>query len=275
MTESGVAVESDRSPKAATHMPKPASSNQNAVPSFQPPRPRPRWIAASACFLTGLLVTVAFLDFAPEQSRQTGTNFRQVAPNLVGSVGAEFTWWALHVIGVSIWLIPPFLFWMTYLALRSAKQLASTRVIAMTICVISAACLTSMIESFGKTQYFTEGLGGLLGNLVYQGAFKDTLGVFGTVLLLGTTYAICFVFIIVHDIGAEFDKLVHWLHTWRERRAAAKAEAAELLAQVTADEAKRAAAAKSATTPPMAVSAPPPGKKLTLPRTGNTGTPGI
>lgn len=253
-------------------MPKPASSTVNTTPSFQPPKQRPRWVAASVCFLIALLISVAFLDFAPEQSRQTGTNFRQAEPNLVGSLGAEFTWWALHLIGVSIWLLPPFLFWMTYLGLRSAKQFAATRMLAMVACLVTASSLAAMIESFGKTQYFTEGLGGLMGNAIYQNIFKDTLGVFGTIVLLGTTYALSFIFILVRDIGAEFDKLVHALQTWRERRSAEKTAAAELRAQLkVAEEKRKAEAAKPPAAP--AVSAPPPGKKLTLPRTGNTGTP--
>ncbi len=251
-------------------MRKPPSSNINNVPSFQAPRPRPRWIAASACFLIGLLMSVALIDFSPEQSRQAGTNFDQAAPNLVGWIGAEFTWWGLHLIGLSIWLIPPFLFWMAYLALRNARQFAATRVGAMFVCIISGSSLAAMVESFGNPQYFTEGFGGLLGNLIYTGIFKDTLGVFGTVLLLGTTYALAFIFILVKDVGAEFDRLIHSLHTWQERRAAAKAEAAELRAQAKQLAAKRKAETKS---PATAVVAAPPTKKLTLPRTGNTGIP--
>ena len=214
-------------------------------------------------------MTVAFFDFVPEQSRQTGTNFRQVPPNLVGSTGSEFTWWSLHLIGVSIWLLPPFLFWMTYLGLRNAKQFAATRVLAMVVCVISASSLAAMIESFGKTQYFTQGLGGLLGNSVYQTVFKETLGVFGTVLLLGATYALSFIFILVRDIGAECEKLLHNLQTWRERRAAQKAEAAELRAQLKASAQKT----KPEPAKPAVVAAPPPTKKLVLPRTGNTASP--
>jgi S-DNA-T family DNA segregation ATPase FtsK/SpoIIIE len=217
-------------------------------------------------------MSVAFVDFAPEQSRQTGTNFRQAAPNLVGSAGAEFTWWAVHLIGVSIWLLPLFLFWMTYLALRNSRQFAPTRVVAFIVCVTSASSLAAMVESFGKTQYFTEGLGGLLGNLVYQDLFKDTLGVFGTILLLGTTYILGFVFILVRDVGAEFDKLIHAFHAWRDRRLAAKAEAADLRAQLKTANEKQKAEAKAGPAA-AAVVAPPPNKKLTLPRTGNTGTP--
>jgi len=254
-------------------MRKSPSSNLNNVPSFQPPRARPRWLAASLCLLIGLLMSVAFVDFAPEQSRQTGTNFRQADPNLVGSVGAEFTWWSIHFIGVSIWLLPLFLFWMTYLAMRNSRQFAPTRVIAFLVCVISASALAAMVESFGKTQYFTEGLGGLLGNLIYQGIFKDTLGVFGTILLLGTTYLLGFVFILVRDIGAEFDKLIHGFHAWRERRVAAKAEAAQLREELKIANAKRKAEAKTGPAAATAVAAPPPNKKLTLPRTGNTASP--
>ena len=80
-------------------MSKPVSSTSKTTPSFEPPRNRPRWVAASCCFLAGLLLVVAFLDFAPEQSRQTGTNFRLAAPNLVGSFGAEFTWAYCHKFG--------------------------------------------------------------------------------------------------------------------------------------------------------------------------------
>jgi S-DNA-T family DNA segregation ATPase FtsK/SpoIIIE len=184
-------------------------------------------VAASAYFLVGLLLSVAFLDFAPEQSRQTGTNFHQVAPNLVGSFGAEFTWWTIHTIGLSLWLIPPFLFLLSYLAVQHGKPFIATRITAMLTCIVTGSALVAMIESFAKNQYFTEGLGGLLGNLIYQGLFKDTLGVFGTLVLLGITYCLAFVFILVRDIGGECDKLLQALQAWRQERAAAKVEAAQ------------------------------------------------
>jgi S-DNA-T family DNA segregation ATPase FtsK/SpoIIIE len=208
-------------------MSKPVSSTSKATPSFEPPRHRPRWVAASAYFLVGLLLSVAFLDFAPEQSRQTGTNFHQVAPNLVGSFGAEFTWWTIHTIGLSLWLIPPFLFLLSYLAVQHGKPFIATRITAMLTCIVTGSALVAMIESFAKNQYFTEGLGGLLGNLIYQGLFKDTLGVFGTLVLLGITYCLAFVFILVRDIGGECDKLLQALQAWRQERAAAKVEAAQ------------------------------------------------
>ena len=48
-------------------MAKSASSNSNRSPSLPAPRYRPRWVIASLCFLFATLLSVAFLDFSPDQ----------------------------------------------------------------------------------------------------------------------------------------------------------------------------------------------------------------
>ena len=251
-------------------MPKPSSPNEKNVPSFDPPRHRPRWVAASSCLLIGLLVTVAFLFFDPKQSRQTTTDFLHTSPNPVGSIGAEFTWWSLNIIGVSTWLIPVFFFWMSFVALRNAKQLAATRIVAMGICITTASGLAAMVESFGTSQYFTQGLGGRLGHLIYGDIFKDTLGGFGSLLLLGVVYCLGFMFIFTKDITSEFEKLVQAFQQWRDQRTQLKAETAELRQQAKMAEPKTAPLATSAN---ATAAAPVPPKKLTLPRTGLTTSP--
>jgi S-DNA-T family DNA segregation ATPase FtsK/SpoIIIE len=273
LTELGVDVESNRLTKVAKHMPKPQSSNPNNVPSFEPPRHRPRWAAASSCLLIGLLVLVALMFYDPRQSRQTSTDYIHAVPNPVGIIGAECTWWSLNLIGISTWLFPLFLFWMSFVALRNAKQLAGTRVVAMVVCIATGSALAAMVESFGTSQYFTQGLGGRLGNLVYQDIFKDTLGGFGSVLLLGTIYCLAFMFIITRDITAEFEKLARGFQEWRDRRSQLKVQAAELRKQMKEAEVKKQAEAKAALAAPATVTAPPPSKKLTLPRTGLTNSP--
>ncbi|HXA14831.1 MAG TPA: DNA translocase FtsK 4TM domain-containing protein, partial [Opitutaceae bacterium] len=82
-----------------------------------------------------MLLTVALLDFRPNQSMQTMTN--PTDTNLVGTFGAEVSWWSLHFIGVSTFLIPVFFFWMTYLSLRSARRLVGTRILAMILCIFT------------------------------------------------------------------------------------------------------------------------------------------
>ncbi|MBC8040781.1 MAG: DNA translocase FtsK [Opitutaceae bacterium] len=207
-------------------MAKSASSNSNNVPSFQAPRYQPHWAVFSLCLLFGLLLSVAFIDFTPLQSAMATTH--PTAKNLVGRFGAEFSWWAFHVIGISAWLLPVFLLWMAYVAIRNARRLASTRILAMLLCMVSASGLAAMFEGYDKTDYFSEGLGGLVGTLIYQSLLKDTLGVFGTGLLLVMIYAIGLMFIFTKDIAAEFEKFTHGFSAWRESRAKLRTERAEI-----------------------------------------------
>ena len=206
-------------------MAKSTSSNSNSGgPSFQPPRYRPRWLVASLCFVLGVLITVALVDFAPEQSEQVTTNPDPANPNLVGRFGSEFSWWSLHIFGASTWLIPAFLLWSSVVALRNAKRLAGTRFTAMVVSITTNAGLWAMWESFGKSQYFSEGPGGILGQLVYDDLLKSTLGVFGSALLLTIVSGLGLMFIFTRDITAEFEKAVQAFQAWREQRALAAAE---------------------------------------------------
>ena len=227
------------------------TSNPNpGGPSFAPPRHRPRWFVASLAFFLATLVTVALIDYQPEQSIQSGTNYEAADPNLVGRLGAEFSWMTLHWIGLSTWLIPLFLYWATIVALRGTRRLAGTRFVAMLVCLVTFSGLAAMWESFPfSPQYFTRGLGGAVGGWVYQGLFKDGLGVFGAGLFLGLVYLLGFVFVFTRDITAEFDRVIQGLHAWqagRRERAAASAEEKRLLKEARAREKEEAKAAKLA-----------------------------
>ena len=247
-------------------MAKSARSNSN-VPSFQAPRYQPHWAIFSLCLLFGLLLSVAFIDFSPAQSVMATTH--PTDKNLVGRFGAEFSWWAFHVVGIGAWLVPVFLLWMAYIAVRNSRRLAGTRLLAMLLCLAAASGLAAMFEGYQKTDYFSEGLGGIVGGLIYQSALKDTLGVFGAGLLLVMIYALGLMFIFTKDISAEFEKFSGGFAGWRENRAKARAEKAEIkrmakeaLARpksmpvaVGAPVSKKLAIA-SRTTPPMATRAP-------------------
>jgi S-DNA-T family DNA segregation ATPase FtsK/SpoIIIE len=125
-------------------MPKAESSNpkDRDTPSFEGPRHRPHWLAAFTCLVLGVLLTVALIDYEPGQSIQNTTNPTSV--NLVGVIGAEFSFWSYNLIGASTWLFPVFLFWMTYIYLRSARSFAGTRLFAMACCVVSFSPLVAM-----------------------------------------------------------------------------------------------------------------------------------
>src|SRR5918995_5963988 len=140
------------------------------TPSFEGPRHRPHWVAAFTCLVLGLLITVALIDFAPEQSIEHSTTPTSV--NKVGVIGAESTWWAYYLIGASTWLIPIFLFWMMYIYLRSARSLATTRLFAMVCCIFTFSPLVAMQTVYTNPGIFPAGPGGQLGALIYDTVLK-------------------------------------------------------------------------------------------------------
>lgn len=240
------------------------AENSNAkdkdMSSFEAPRHRPHWLAAFTCLVFGILIVVALLDFEPAQSIQHTTNPTSV--NLVGVIGAEYTWWAYHLLGAASWLIPASLLRMAYIYLRSSRSLTTTRLLAIICCLVSFTALMAMQEMvFTNKTIFTGGPGGLLGAFLYQTLLKDSLGVFGSALIFGTIYVLGFIFIFTRDFIADIARLLQAYTDWRQKRAAlAVARAAELRLKREAA-AKEAALVKAA--PPIA---PDPAKKPVMPK---------
>ncbi|PTX97932.1 DNA translocase FtsK [Opitutus sp. ER46] len=256
-------------------MPKSESSNPNDGPSFQGPRYQPNWLVAVGCFLVASWLLVAMLDFTPNQTSLIST--QPVDTNLAGSWGAHAAWAAFWTFGVSAWCIPFYLYWLVYLAIRMSKHLTTGRYLAMVFGLISGSGLLAMVE-YGKSNYFPNDWGGLVGELVYQSGLKVPLGGFGSAMVLGAIYIGCFLFILfTKDIGAEFERLLARFQAWREERAKLRAEVAEAKTrEKDAREKQKAAAAVIAATtganntPPPTAAAPvgPAGKKTFVPKSG-------
>ena len=257
-------------------MRKSQTSNPKNVPSFDGPRYRPRWLAAGICFFLGTWIAVTLFDFSPRQSRQfeyggqsawNGTDWviKELAkpePNLGGPWGAEMAWWSLHLTGVSAWMVPVFLICFSWVAVRRARRLVTTRFIAMLLAIATFSGLAAMVESQKSSDYFTMGLGGLVGQLIYLRILKETVGVVGAGLLLGTVYFLCLLFIFTPDIGTEFERIVASFHNWRTQRAR---RAVELAEQKRKEKATRE---KAVVAPKPGPGITPPGKKqLTIPKT--------
>jgi S-DNA-T family DNA segregation ATPase FtsK/SpoIIIE len=259
-------------------MPRPGNSNSKNASPFDGPRHRPKWLAAGICFLLGAWLLITLLDYKPSQSHEfqmggksawgaTGWVINTVAapqPNLGGSFGAEIAWWCLHFFGVSTWVIPIFLLWFSWVAVRNARRFVFTRVTTMTLCIMAAAGLAAMVESFKPSDYFTMGLGGKIGQLLYVDMMKDTVGVVGAGLLLGTIYILTLAFIFSRDIGAEIEKAIIWIHAWRVARKQGAAERAEeeQKQQEAKEKVSIARAAAAALTPPATMK-----KSLVIPKT--------
>ncbi len=252
-------------------MPKAESSNSKDrdTPSFEGPRHRPKWLAASLCLVVGLLLAVAQSDFEPAQSIQNTTDPTSV--NLVGNIGAEYSWWSFHLLGGAAWLVPFFLLWMSVIFLRSARHLAGARLFAILACIASSTGLLAMQDTlFSDAGIYTARSGGVLGDLLYDAVLKDNLGVFGSGLIFGMVNVLGLVFILTRDIAMEFERAMLALAEWRKKRAAARARHAEEMRRRREEVAKQresavaATAATKAATP--AVAQPGASRRVIVPK---------
>jgi len=247
-------------------MPKSETSNPNDGPSFQAQRYRPNWLEAVTCFILGSFLTVALVDYDPAQVT-LHTTAAATAKNLMGWLGADTVWVLLYSIGVSTWLLPIFLFWMLYVAMRNARHLVITRIIAMAVAAVALASIASMFkEAKWYNPYFPSGPGGLAGVILYHRLLAEAIGPFGSGLLLGTGYVFALMFIFTKDIGLELERYLTMFQTWRAARRASKALLADQRRK-DKESTVRAKAPAPAPAPPTApVAIGPAGKKVFVPK---------
>ena len=245
-------------------MPKSETSNPNDGPSFKAQRYRPNWFEAVTSFILGSFLTVALVDYDPTQVTLHSTA-QATSKNLMGWVGADTVWVLLFSIGVSTWLMPIFLFWMLYVAMRNARHLVVTRVIAMAVAMVALASIAAMFkEAKWANDYFPNGPGGLSGLVLYHRLLADALGPFGSGLLLGTGYVFALMFIFTKDIGLELERYLGLFQAWRAARRALRAARAEQMRKDKEATARLKPVPAAAPAPPASIG--PSGKKVFVPK---------
>jgi len=194
-------------------------------------RPHPNWPLAIVCLLIGLFLAVAVAGYDTNQS--TYVNTHPTHQNVAGSFGATVSFIGLFSVGLNAWFLPVYLLWFSYLGLRNPRRITTARLIALLGAILAGcglfACLNGAFRFTrpGPTDYFPHGMGGVLGQIIYDSALKDTLNDFGTLLFLGPLYFFCLLFIFTKDLGLELERMVTNFSAWREsrhQRAAALAE---------------------------------------------------
>ncbi|MDR1010545.1 MAG: DNA translocase FtsK 4TM domain-containing protein, partial [Opitutaceae bacterium] len=207
------------------------------------------WVIFVVCLIAGLLSAIALLDYAPYQSREINIPVRDF--NLVGMLGAEGSYWMLKFLGLSAWYLPFFLLWMSFSAIRNARFLPLTRILAMLLCIITFSSLATLVtDQFGmtlsgeKANYFPAGHGGMLGKGMYGEFLKEAIGPAGSGIVLPLLYAFGLMLILTKDIFEELEKIAAYLAAWRARRAQARAERAEIRRLAAEDRARAKARAR-------------------------------
>jgi hypothetical protein len=189
----------------------------------------PVW--GSVCFILALLSFVALLDYDPQKSRWITTAGMEDGvwawSPLVGSFGETLSFWIIRLIGFGGWLMPILWGWAGCALLQKRQKAISWRKIGfVALGLIAFAGLLSLFEmhmmSGGRVpmNYYTSGLGGVVGRFLYQDLAYEHLGVFGSGLVF---FVVAFV-----GFGSDWMTLEHWsalklslqtaYNNWRERR---------------------------------------------------------
>lgn len=252
-------------------MAKKESSNPKSVPTFQPPRSRGKWGWAILCFVVAILLVVSFVDYRPEQSAQITTS--PTDQNLVGLFGSVVSYYAFSLIGVSSWLIPLFLLWLSWILIRRSKRVAVSRISAMLVCIIALCGLAAMAREVPLTAdrlnpdiYFQDE-GGLVGGLIYDKLLKEFLGPIGSLIIFVAAYGMAWFFVFTRDFGAQVEGLFEGFHQWKAKRREHRAERRELkrLAKDARKKKKLAEKTESPTSPAASETvAPPASAKFSL-----------
>jgi S-DNA-T family DNA segregation ATPase FtsK/SpoIIIE len=213
-------------------MAKKESSNPKNVPTFQPPRSRGKWGWAIVCFVVAILLVVSFVDYRPEQSAQITTS--PTDQNQVGLFGSVVSYYAFSLIGISSWLIPLFLLWLSWILVRRAKRVAISRIFAMLVCIVALCGLAAMANETDWTanrldrDIYVQGEGGLVGGLIYDKLLAAFLGPIGSLIVFVAAYGMAWFFVFTRDFGAQVEGIFEGFQQWKANRRVQREERREL-----------------------------------------------
>jgi len=267
-------------------MAKSDSSSKRNGPSFNAPTYRPRWVAACLCLMVGLLLTVALAYYAPNQVPMMSVSGETLADgtplyhpptgvNPVGKVGAQTAFILFRVLGGAAWLIGGFFFWLAFIYTRGMRRLATARSLAMILCLLCACGLADMQKGWSEffvdpANIYVNGPGGMVGQVLYSSLMEDTLGIFGSGVILTVFFALTLMFVLTRDLGAQFDRFFAWIQSIRENWKLRRLEREEIKKLRSEARAKLKEQALAELKKQAASTVPPPTdiKRLTLPKGG-------
>ncbi len=267
-------------------MAKSDSSSKRNGPSFKGPTYQPRWVAAILCLVVGLLLTVALAYYEPNQVPTMGAagetlpdgTIRIIPPtgvNPVGKIGAMTAFYLFRILGGAAWLIGAFFFWLSFIYTRGIRRLATARAAAMLFCLLCACGLADMQKAWSEffvqpANIYVSGPGGMIGQLLYSRLMEDTMGIFGSGVVLSVFFCLSLMFVLTRDLGAQFDRFFAWLQTIRENWKLRRLEREEIKKLRAEARAKLKEQALAELKKQAAAAVPPPTdiKRLTLPKGG-------
>jgi DNA segregation ATPase FtsK/SpoIIIE, S-DNA-T family len=207
-------------------MPKKGLTESPESPVFKRKGARPRPFLALLCLIITVLATLALLDFHPSQTGRFSTESPD--SNLIGLAGTWFAFNFIQWIGLAAWCIPLAFLWGTYLFFRSYAYVLNLRkLIALLLIILATAVFAQItqVELFnGDTSpvashpnYFPYGMGGWLGELIYEENFREWLSMVGTLVVFGILALFSLAFLLGDNLASDLSKRVRDYRTaWAE-----------------------------------------------------------
>ena len=144
------------------------------------------------CFIVlGLFMLLALVDYQPEYSKFYQVSSKAIAPaaNRLGLVGMTFAFYTCRYIGLAAWLLPIYMLYVGILTLLGRQSLLKTRRL---MCFLG--CLIFMSIGLGflqhlrwmqpHYQFYSAGVGGIVGIYLFEAFFIKYLGPIGSGLVL-------------------------------------------------------------------------------------------
>tara|TARA_Y100000588_G_C14272262_1_gene932804 strand:- start:1093 stop:3648 length:2556 start_codon:yes stop_codon:yes gene_type:complete len=221
--------------------------------------------------VVGVLLLISLILFDLDQSSFKKVPFGPADPVrdsssefVVGVFGEYIAFGSLWMFGISAWVIAAFCFWLSYICIFKRSHLFRWPQLASLFAyVFSASILGSLIqEAFFQAQKeqihnnwsFAEGLGGILGNVVYGQGMRIWLGPLGTSIVIGATMVVSLLVLFTSDLSNLIERVQLAWASYRKKSTARKQlqkeenarklAVAEQAAQNAEQEANAAGAAK-------------------------------
>lgn len=182
-----------------------------SVESFKPMR--------GVCWLiVGLFMSLSLLDYHPELSKFYSLGENQWLPgNRLGTLGVHFCFYGGRYLGLMVWLLPIYALWLgiTYLMGRCYK-VNRKKIVCFFLCLLSGSTLFSFLQAVGflnpRYQFYSAGMGGFLGNILFTYGLKTSLGSVGSALLLIplTLFSLCLAFASMDHLWTAFYSGIKW-----------------------------------------------------------------
>lgn len=191
--------------------------------TFEPQTSARKWLYGLVTLILAILSALAIFDYHPDQNPMVTTH--PLDQNLIGEWGGAFAFYTTLAIGLTAWVIPLVLFWLTYMFwgghLRRLRLSKLFYLGLYTVCAsVFAAILNAEVFVDSDPNKYRFGLGGWLGNAIYNGYLESIIGMVGTLVVFGVTAAFSLGFVLADNLLADaFRATRRQAALWAERRA--------------------------------------------------------